>query len=325
MKIFVSGATGYIGSHLVKALSSSGHEVHAYCRSAEKARNISWEGVKVFIGDLDSIADIKEAMVGCEQVYHLAAFAKVWARDSGEFYQINVEGTKNILDVAKDIAVKRVVFTSTGGIYGASIDSTITEEYVRQKDFFNEYEGSKCLAESWVKDYVINGLDVVIVSPTRVYGPYLFGKPESVTGMIQSYVAGKWRWLPGPAAKTGNYVFINDVVTGHLQAMAKGIRGRTYILGGYNHSNMEFFNVLKEVSGISRKLFALPIWLIWLVAYISLKLAEWFGIEPKLTPRWVAKAKYDWNVSAERSYTELDIVPTSLSEGLKETVDWIRP
>ncbi|MEA1875532.1 MAG: NAD-dependent epimerase/dehydratase family protein [Bacteroidota bacterium] len=324
MKIFVSGATGYIGSHLVKALSLSGHEVHAFCRSSEKAKNILWDGVKIFTGALDNVAAIKDAMDGCEQVYHLAAFAKVWARDSGQFYRINVEGTKNILNVARDSNVKRVVFTSTGGIYGASFEDIVTEDYIRQKDFFNEYEGSKCLAESWVKDYVIIGLDVVIVSPTRVYGPYLFGQPESVTGMIYSYVSGKWRWLPGPADKSGNYVYIRDVVNGHLNAMEKGISGRTYILGGSNHSNMEFFNVLKEVSGISRRLFALPIWLIRLVAYISLKMAEWFGIEPQLTPKWVAKARYDWRVSAERSFRELKISPTSLSEGLKETVNWIR-
>jgi len=324
MRIFVSGATGYIGSHLVKSLSASGHEVHAFCRSVEKAKNISWDGVKVFIGTLDDIDAIKCAMEGCEQVYHLAAFAKVWAKDSGQYYRINVEGTKNVLDVARDNNIKRVVYTSTGGIYGASFNGVITEDYIRQKDFFNEYEGSKCLAESLVKDYVINGLDVVIVSPTRVYGPYLFGKPESVTAMVQAYVRGKWRWLPGPPNKLGNYVYIRDVVLGHLYAMDKGIRGRTYILGGFNHSNSDFFKVLKEVSGISRKLYALPLWLIWLVAYLSLKRAAWFGIEPRLTPKWLAKAKYDWEVNAERSFTELGIAPTSLAEGLKETVRWIR-
>jgi len=325
MKIFVSGATGYIGSHLTKTLISKGHEVHAYCRSAEKAKNISWKGVEVFIGTLDNIPAIAKAMAGCEQVYHLAAFAKVWAKDSGQFYRINVEGTKNILDVATDLDVQRVVFTSTGGVYGASFGEAITEDFVRKADFFNEYEGSKSLAESWVKDYVIKGLDVVIVSPTRVYGPYIFGQSESVTRMIQSFVKGNWRWIPGPAEKLGNYVYIKDVVEGHIRAMEKGSRGRTYILGGTNHSYKEFFSVLKEVSGISRKLYVLPIWLIQLVAYASLKLADWFDIEPGLTPKWVAKAKFDWSVNPERSFTELDIESTPLAEGLKETVNWIRP
>lgn len=324
MKIFVTGATGYIGSHIVKTLASKGHTVHAYCRSATKAKNITQDGVEVFIGTLDDIPAIIEGMRECEQVYHLAAFAKVWAKDSGDFYRINVEGTKNILEVARDLKVQRVVFTSTGGIYGASFGKPIDESYVRQKDFFNEYEGSKCLAESWVKSYVIDGLDVVIVSPTRVYGPYLFGEPESITKIIKSFVNGRWRWIPGPANKLGNYVFIDDVVRGHLMAMEKGRKGQTYLLGGSNHSFMEFFSLLKSSTGIKRTLFVLPIWIIGLVAFISLKLANWFGIEPKITPKWVAKARFDWVVSPELSFNELDIEPTPIEEGLSRTISWLK-
>lgn len=324
MKVFVTGATGYIGSHLVKALANKGYEVHAYCRSARKGSFISFPGVQIFTGTLLEKGKLEEAMRGCQQVYHLAAFAKVWAKDSGHFYEVNVLGTKNLLEVAQSLEVEKVVFTSTGGVFGASMDGEVTEDFVRKKDFFNEYEGSKCLAESWVKDFVIQGMNIVIVNPTRVYGPYLFGQPESVTKMIASFVRGNWRWIPGSPENSGNYVFIDDVVRGHLMAMEKGIRGRSYILGGLNYSYQEFFGVLKKQSGIQRKLYQLPIWMIMLIAKISLFLANTFGLEPQLTPKWVAKAKYHWNVDASRSFNELGIEPTPLDIGLKATVEWLK-
>lgn len=324
MKIFVTGATGYIGSHLVKQLVASGHQVVAYCRSPKKAEHIRMDQVEIAIGDLDDRQGLTEAIQGCEAVFHVAAFAKVWARDSGTFYRINVAGTRNVLEAAKNSSVSRVVFTSTGGVYGASFDQPVSESYIRQKDFFNEYEGSKCLAESWVKDYVIAGLDVVIVSPTRVYGPYLFGAPESVTRMIQAYVSGGWRWIPGPAEKVGNYVYIDDVVAGHIRALERGKRGETYILGGTNHTYAEFFDTLRKVSGLNKKLIPLPLWLIYFIAYLNLLGARLFNMEPELTPKWVAKARYHWEVDASKTRKHLGVHGVTLEEGLQRTVSWIR-
>ncbi len=324
MKAFVTGSTGYIGSHLVNALIRRGYSVNALCRSVEKSKAIEQEGVEIIVGDLSNRDALIKGMENCSVVFHVAAMAKVWDKDSGSFYRINVEGTKNILDASVLGGVSRVVFTSTGGIYGASLKGTITEDSVRQLDFFNEYEGSKCLAESWVKDYVIRGLDVVIVSPTRVYGPYLFGEPESVTKMVKAFVKQSWRWIPGPVDKLGNYVFIDDVVNGHILAMEKGVKGSTYILGGSNHSYMEFFQLLRSLSGINRRLFPMPLWIIRFVAYVNLKSAQLFGIEPVITPKWVAKAKYDWKVDASKAHKELGMTITPLREGLQRTIDWIR-
>lgn len=324
MKIFVTGATGYIGSHLVKQLVESGHRVVAYCRSAAKAEHIRMDQVEIAIGDLDDRQGLMEAIQGCEAVFHVAAFARVWAKDSGTFYRINVEGTRNVLEAAKNSSVSRVVFTSTGGVFGASFDQPVTESHIRKKDFFNEYEGSKCLAESWVKDYVIAGLDIVIVSPTRVYGPYLFGTPESVTRMISSYVKGAWRWIPGPAEKIGNYVFIDDVVAGHIRALEKGKSGETYILGGTNHTYTEFFHILKQVSGLNKLMIPLPIWVINLIAYMNLLGARIFSIEPALTPKWVAKARYHWEVDVSKMREQLGVRGVPLEEGLRRTVSWLR-
>ena len=138
MKIFITGATGYIGSHLALRLAESGHEVHALCRSREKADQLNHPMIRPIIGDLHDYKALTEGMQGCDQVYHVAAFARVWAKDSGQFYAINVEGTRHVLNACVAAGVKKVVFTSTGGIFGASFGEAITESYIRKKDFFNE-------------------------------------------------------------------------------------------------------------------------------------------------------------------------------------------
>ncbi|HOZ96249.1 MAG TPA: SDR family oxidoreductase [Niabella sp.] len=324
MKIFVTGATGYIGSHLVKKLSEQGHTIHALVRSLEKSKHIHFSNILFFQGDILDASSIEKAMEGCDQVYHLAAFAKVWAKDAKTFFDINVLATNHILDAAKKHKIIRVVVTSTAGVFGATLpNQTITENSVRNFDFFNEYESSKAFSESKIKDYVIDGLDVVIVSPTRVYGPYLFGQPESVTQLIEKYVLGNWRFIPGDGSKIGNYVFVEDVVLGHILAMEKGKKGHTYILGGTNHDYNTFFAKLSKISGIKRKMIYMPI--LFQMAFARLQLIKtWLGKEPLITPKWIAKGKYDWHVTPQKAIDELGINLTSLDEGLKKTVEWLR-
>jgi farnesol dehydrogenase len=320
MKIFVTGATGYVGSHLVKKLIELGHERHALVRSKEKAKNISHENVRIFKGDLLNKESIQLAMKNCEEVYHLAAFANVWDKSEDTYFKMNVVATKNILDAAKIFSVRRVVVTSTAGVYGASMDSEITEDFVRTTDFFNEYESSKALAESWVKDYVINGLDVVIVSPTRIYGPILFGKTASINQLIEKYVFKKWRFIPGDGTRIGNYVFIDDVVNGHVLAMSKGRTGHTYLLAGENHDYNQFFQVLAYTSGLPRKMLNMPISFQMMFARIQL-VKTLFGGTPIITPKWIAKGKYHWKVSPQKAVEELGMEITSLEKGLERTIE----
>lgn len=323
MNYFVTGGTGYIGAHLLKKLSEQGHTVHALVRNTQKAEKLKLPNVIFFEGDILDVVSIDRAMKNCDYVFHLAAFAKVWAPRAKTYFDLNVVATNNVLDAARKHNIKRSVITSTAGVYGASTGTkAITEKSSREFDFFNEYESSKALSESKIKDYVLDGLDAVIVSPTRVYGPTLTGKPESVTLLIEKFVKGSWRFLPGDGTKVGNYVFVDDVVSGHLLAMEKGRRGHTYILGGPNHSYREFFDALKSTSGIQRTMIPMPLNLQLLFA--NLQLAKtWFGGEPLLTPKWVAKGKYDWKVSPQKAVEELGLAITSLEAGLDKTVRWI--
>ncbi|MFC2129739.1 SDR family oxidoreductase [Bacteroidota bacterium] len=325
MKVFVSGATGSIGAHLVKMLSERGHTVHALVRSMEKARKLAFENVFPFQGDITDKDSVDKAMKGCDQAYHTAALAAVWARDTKIFYDINVRGTINVLQSAVDHKIKRVVFTSTAGIFGPSINGIITEEKVRDVDIFNEYEGSKLMAESAAKDFVnLHGLDVVIVSPTRVYGPFLFGEPSSTTLVIDKYVNHGWKLYPGDGHGVGNYVYIEDVALGHILAMEKGRKGETYLIGGKNYSYIEFFYMLGAAAGINRKMIKIPMWMQMFYARIQLFMAVWFGKPPELTPKWIIRGKYHYELSPQKAIDELGLPVTPFEEGLKKSVEWVR-
>ena len=325
MKVFVTGGTGSIGAHLVKMLSEQGHTIHVLVRSLKKAENLKFGNVVPFEGNLLDQSSIERAMEGCTQAYHLAAFAKVWAKDTGEFFRQNVGATENVLKAAVKLKVDKVVVTSTAGVLGPSLNGTITESKVRDKDFFNEYEGSKSMAESRVKDYVIkHDLNVVIVAPTRVYGPFIFGEPSSITLMVDKYVNGAWKVYPGNGKQIGNYVYIEDVAVGHLLAMEKGKKGETYLLGGDNHDYIEFYKLLADVSGVHKKMYKAPIWGQMLFAKYQLFMANYFGKDPVITPKWIARGRYDWVLSAEKAHNELGMPVTPLKEGLEKTVEWLK-
>lgn len=323
MKYLVTGATGYVGAHLVQALVKQGHMVKALCRSREKAALIQQPGVVVCYGDILNKKSLYEAAVGCDGIFHLAAYAKVWAHNPKTYFDLNVSGTENVLQAAIKEKIKKIVVTSTAGVFGTSNGEAITESYVRNRDFFNEYESSKTYCESRIKNYVIDGLDVVIVSPTRIYGPYLFGSPESVTRLITTYIQGVGALIPGKGDKIGNYVFIEDVVMGHISAMQHGDPGRTYILGGENSNYIRFFSILRKVSGKKKMMIKIPFWISFCIAHFQLFLATVFGRTPLITPNWLVKGKYDWEVSSQRAVDELGLKITPLNSGLKQTADWL--
>jgi nucleoside-diphosphate-sugar epimerase len=226
VKVFITGGAGYIGAHMINALLQRGHTIHALVRNRKKFIFSERENVVLFEGDFMNYTDVIEAMGGCDQVYHLGGCASIWEKHKETYFKVNVEGTKNVLDSALSLGVDKIVFTSTAGVLGPSVSGVVSENKSRDLDFFNEYESSKALAEQMIKSYVIEkSINAVIVCPTRVYGPYLHGQPASVTLLIDKFIKGKWRVIPGDGSKIGNYIFIDDVVEGHILAMEKGRSG----------------------------------------------------------------------------------------------------
>lgn len=324
MKMLVTGATGYVGQRLAHRLADGGATVHALVRSAEKAKALAHPRIEPFLGDVADRASLDRAAAGCVQAYHAAALVSVWAKDREDYRRVNVGGTLNLLDAATAAGIERVVITSTAGVFGPSEGALVDEATVRRVPFFNDYESSKAEMHAAVRERVAAGADVVIVCPTRVYGPGPLVVANGFTMMVERYLAGRWRALPGNGRRSGNYVYVDDVIEGHLAAMAKGRPGEAYILGGENATYREFFATLAAITGIGRRLYPVPIAALVAFAHTEQKRADWFGRKPLITPSWLRRYGYDWANSSAKAEAELGYAPRSLRQGLTLTVDWLR-
>jgi farnesol dehydrogenase len=323
MKVFVSGATGYIGIQLVKRLAESGVKVHALYRSESKASLISFEGVKLFKGDIMDKKSLAGAMEGCNQAYHVAAFAAVWARDPDLFHRYNVDGTLELIDAARNAGVKRVVVTSTAGILGPSEKEPVHEDSRVPSSFFTLYESSKYEMEQKIKDISDPHPEIVMVNPTRVYGPGYLSKSNGMSLMIKKYISGKWRFIPGDGERSGNYVFVEDVVSGHLLAMEKGKAGERYVLGGEDLSYNQLFEYIRDASGVRVPLYKVPLWILFLAAALMMLISKITGKPPLIVPSWVRKLTHNWFVSSEKAIRQLGYRPIAAREGIEKTVAWV--
>jgi nucleoside-diphosphate-sugar epimerase len=321
MNVFVSGATGYIGVQLVKKLVLNGLTVHALYRSEEKAAPVRMSGVKLFKGDLLDPASLQLAMKGCTQVYHTAAFASVWSRDPEQVFRLNVNGALNVIEAARATGIQRIVVTSTAGILGPSLSEPVNETSPVPISFFTPYEESKYKMEQELKK--ITDIEIVIVNPTRVFGPGLLSESNGVTKMIRNYIKNNWRYIPGTGKQSGNYVFVEDVVTGHILAMDKGVAGERYVLGGENLSYLRLWQLVRNASHIQKKLYRIPLWLMLTVSWWMLLLTRLTGNPPLITPDLVRKFNHHWNVSSDKAVKSLGYAPIPAQKGIELTVHWI--
>ncbi len=304
-------------------LADEGNHVVALIRSKSKAKDLVHDRISFVEGDLFSIDALENGMEGCDEVYHLAAFASVWAKDD-TFRTVNIDGTLNILGAAKKQGVSKIVVTSTAGVIGPAIDGPVNEDTPRQVDFFTEYESTKHESELKIKECVANGQHVVIVNPTRVYGPGPLNVSNSVTKLVKQYIAGKWKFIPGDGLSTGNYVYVDDVINGHILAMKNGKAGERYLLGGDDATYFELFDTIAEIGGKKYKLYKMPLGVLLTFGKYQLFMAEKFGKQPMITPGWVRKYLYKWSVSSAKAQNELGYQVTPLKEGIQNTVDWLK-
>jgi len=323
MNIFITGATGYIGNNLAKKLADEGHTIHALCRNIDTAV-LQHPNIKTFRGDITDPLSIEQAIRGCEQAYHLAAFARVWSKDPSAYYKLNVEGAANVFDAARNAGVQKIVFTSTGGTLGPSGKHPVKEEDKRIGEPFTTYEASKTQAEELCRTYCNKyNMQIVIVNPPRVYGPGIITESNAVTRLVKLYMAGKWKIMPGDGKRTGSYVYVDDVVNGHIMAMQKGRAGERYNLGGANTSYIEFFDLLAELTGKRISLIKLPVRAMMVAGNILQLYTKLTGKPPLLTPPWIRKYYYDWNVDSSKAQRELGYSFIPLKEGLQKTIDWL--
>jgi nucleoside-diphosphate-sugar epimerase len=325
MKCFITGGTGFIGSRLTERLISANHTVTLLVRNHGVSGFAGMEKAAIVTGDIFNVDALREGMRECDCVFHMAAFTKPWSDDPSLVTRTNVTGTVNILETALECKVRKVVITSTGGTMGYSCDGKSVGEKTNSDPVFNTlYEKSKAEAEKVAIEFSNKGLNVSVVNPTRVYGPGKLTKSNSMTRIIRLYISGLWRILPGDGESAGNYVFIDDVVEGHILAATKGKPGERYILGGENLSFRELFAKIGEEAGQKRALIPLPAALMEGIVNTTVFFSKITGRPPLITRDWLDKYLNDWIMSSKKAESELGYTITPFSQGVAKTIEWLK-
>jgi len=318
MKIFITGATGYLGNLLAKRLADEGDRVHALVRHPATATNLGHPNIKLFKGDVTDIDSIKNAMDGCEQVFHLAAFARMWAQPREIFYEVNVDGTRNVLQAAAEKNISKLVYTSSTAVFGVSLNQPLSEDDPRTIGFSNDYDLSKCMAEKLVKEYAANGLNALIVNPSRVYGPGSETFSNPFTRLLKAVIKGKPIPVPKCPDVVANYSYVHDVVAGHILAMKFGKAGERYILGGENVSYRKFEEVVRGV--IPVYVIAMPKFLLKIAG--AMQLIRFFitNKPPVFTPSTVDRYYTDTAFSCRKAIEQLNYHVTPFKEAMTATI-----
>jgi nucleoside-diphosphate-sugar epimerase len=324
MAILITGATGFIGSRLCLTLAEKGHTVHALCRNIQHPLLPVHDNIIPFAGDVLDKQSIQDALQNCSNVYHTAALAKMWVKDKTEFHKVNVTGTKNVLEAALEAGIDKVVHTSTCGVWGPTVKHPMTEDDPRITGFPIDYERTKYLAELEAKSFCKKGLQVVIVNPSRVYGEGPVTDSNTVSKMIVAYLKGKWRINPANGQQVSNYAYLDDVVSGHIAAMEKGIAGNRYILGGEDVSFNSFFSHLKNISGKNYTLFNVSQKLIKAYSRVEQFKTIITGIPPFFLPAFADRLKYNQKYSSNKAVQQLGYSITPFATGFAKTIEHLK-
>jgi dihydroflavonol-4-reductase len=316
--VLVTGATGFVGWHVAKRLIDRGEKVRLLVRDPKRLRELEAETV---VGDLRSPEAMRNAVVGCSVVYHVAADYRLWAKRSEELYQSNVEGTRNLLEAARQSGVERVVYTSTVGCIGIPKDRPGDEQTpVHLNDMTGSYKRSKFLAEQVALEFSRSGFPVVIVNPTAPVGDHDF-KPTPTGKIVVDFLKRK---LPAYVDTGLNVVDVRDTAEGHLLACGKGIPGERYILGGENLTLRQIFEKLEVISGLKAPSVRLPYSAAYVVGLVSTAWAKVTGIEPVAPIDAVRMAKKKMWVSQAKAAGELGFQPGPADAALRRAVDWFK-
>jgi dihydroflavonol-4-reductase len=320
---FVTGATGFIGSHVVGLLRMRGDRVRILAREASRARNVEGLGCEIVVGDLREASSLVRCVQGCRTVYHIAADYRLWARNPQEIYESNVAGTRNLLSACCEAGIGKVVYTSTVGTIGMRPDGVPTNEEtpVKLDGMIGHYKRSKFMAEQVALEFAHEGLPVVIVNPTAPVGAGDI-KPTPTGKVILDFLRGR---MPAYVDTGLNIVAVQDVAQGHLLAEQKGRVGERYILGGENLTLQRILEILSTICGRRIPRFPMP----WIVALAAAYVNQFFvgrilRREPTIPLEGVRMARYKMFVSSEKACRELGYKPRPAEEALREAVEYFR-
>jgi dihydroflavonol-4-reductase len=323
LKTFLTGASGFLGSHVARALADQGADLRLLVRSTSNLKNLAGLNAETVTGDLRDPSSLEKAMQGCDTVFHVAADYRLWLRDPDEMYRSNVEGTRAILDSARKNKVRCVAYTSSVATIGFTGNGQPADEDspVSLADMIGHYKRSKFMAEQLALDAGRSGLRVVTVNPTTPVGEQDV-KPTPTGRIVVDFLKRKF-----PAyVETGlNLVDVRECARGHIAAMEKGKSGERYILGGENLTLKQILDKLGAISGLPSPTVKLP----YFVAYAAGAVDQTFsgallGREPRATIETVRMGKKKMWASSAKAERELGwkIIPADAA--LRRAVEWFK-
>jgi dihydroflavonol-4-reductase len=323
MRCFVTGGTGFVGGAVVRKLLAEGHRVRALVRHGTNTRQLDGLQVERIAGDLNDGAALREGMAGCGWVFHVAALYAYWGYSWQQFLETNVEGTRRVLNAASQSGPQRVVYTSSIATLGIPKDGMPGDEEtpVTFADTIGFYKRSKFLAEEVAREFIREGLPVVIVNPAAPVGVGDH-KPTQTGKMILDFLNGK---MPAFVDTGLTIVDVDDVATGHLLAAKLGKIGERYILGGETLSLKQVLDILAEVSGQAKVQTRIPrgVALAW--AYLDTALARLNPSHiPAATPDAVRVSAKREFFSSAKAIRELGFSPSPARDALLKAVEWYR-
>jgi len=322
MNALVTGATGFVGFHVARILREKSFHVRALVREGSDTSDIKTLDVELFRGDIRDYDSICRALKGCQQLYHVAADYRLWVPDPKNMYEVNVQGTKNVMEAALKLGIGKVVYTSTVEVLAGSYDGKPSNEESHSdiKDMVGHYKRSKFLAEREVHGFIQKGVPVVIVNPSTPIGT-MDKKPTPTGRMIVDFVNGR---IPAYLDTGLNFVDVEDVALGHWLASVHGRIGERYILGNKNISLREFFEMLATITGRKPPKLQLPYIPVLFAAHIDEAFSRWIARRhPRIPVAGVKMARKYMYFDCSKAVMELKMPQNPIEIAMEKAIDWI--
>ena len=319
MTTLVTGAAGFLGSHVARQLVARGDEVRVLLRASSTNRAIADLSLEYVTGDLRDPASLDRAMKDIKRVFHVAADYRLWAKRSREIYDSNVGGTKNVLDAAKRAGVEQLIYTST--VATIAVDRPqLPNEFTDAKlqEMVGHYKRSKWMAEREAVNAAKSGLPVIVAMPTTPVGPWDW-KPTPTGKIILDFLNGK---MPGYVETGLNFVGVEECAAGHLLIAEKGKVGERYLLGGENLTFKAMLDTLAKITGLRAPRLKIPHALALGVAYANTAFSRLLGREPGIPVEGVKIARHMMFVDCSRAQRELGFQAGPVAAALERAVRW---
>ena len=319
MTTLVTGASGFLGSHVTRQLVARGEKVRVLMRPSSTNRAIADLSLEYVTGDLRDPASLERALAGVKRVFHVAADYRLWAKRSREIYDSNVGGTKNLIAAAKQAGVEQLIYTSTVATIAVDRPQHPNETTdAKLEEMVGHYKRSKWMAEQEVGKAAKAGLPVMIAMPTTPVGPWDW-KPTPTGKIILDFLNGK---MPGYVETGLNFVGVEECAAGHLLVSEKGKVGERYLLGSENMTLKQMLDTLSKITGLSGPRLKIPHRLALGVAYMNTALSRLVGKEPGIPVEGVKIAQHMMFVDCSRAQRDLGFKPGPVGAAFERAVRW---